>query len=659
MAMVSAVAVVFIFVFLAIQLFHFVQQNRYHTAMQMESVAYSIRQPLSAAVLHANIQEAETILKSIYSAGIVARADVVLPNQFQALHVRFLAERAVPVMVTRLFELPVQISLPLYSTERPSSPQPLAYLVLQADAWSSYKFILSTLATLVTTYFLLALILSVAITWCINRLIVHPLRHIARELDEAASDETFSHRLTLPFLHHDDEIGMLVRSYNRNRHRTMRRFASLGPLSTRPPVTPLPNKAQLMVQLEQSMTRDEAPAVLMIVHEMLQVAMPDEQQQRLLNVIIARINTSLPPGATLAGVDDDYFALIALNIREPWHVMRLGQTLMAALAEPIALSSATLPPTASIGIAMYDRRASAEQLYRCAISAALSAQQNGKNQIQFFESSAMERVQQRLNAENDVLNELAQQAFAVWLQPQVALKDGEVVSANVLLRQRQPDGRWALPDGLAGSHASLGVMMQIDRWVLDASCRLLTCWQRRGIMMPLAVKVSAQQLQHENMSASLLALLHHYQIKPGTLILEVTESSRIASPDEAVTLFRPLRDAGVKVALDDIGIGYSSLRQLHERRAVPLDYLTIDNNIVNALPENGSIALAMVTLAHALNLGVMAEGIAHAAQRDWLLAAGVALGQGGLFAPAMTPEQFDAAYLAPLMLADHAKTFLS
>lgn len=102
------------------------------------------------------------------------------------------------MMVMRLFELPVQISLPIYSLERPANPQPLAYLVLQADSYRMYKFVMSWFITLVTTCLLMTLILSVALTWCINRLIVHPLRRIARELNALSPQEQMGHQRAPP-----------------------------------------------------------------------------------------------------------------------------------------------------------------------------------------------------------------------------------------------------------------------------------------------------------------------------------------------------------------------------------------------------------------------------------------------------------------------------
>ncbi|MFR0331988.1 HAMP domain-containing protein, partial [Escherichia coli] len=181
----------------------------------------------------------------------------VLPNQFQALRKSFIPERPVPVMVTRLFELPVQISLGVYSLERPANPQPIAYLVLQADSFRMYKFVMSTLSTLVTIYLLLSLILTVAISWCINRLILHPLRNIARELNAIPAKELVGHQLALPRLHQDDEIGMLVRSYNLNQQLLQRHYEEQNENAMRFPVSDLPNKALLMEMLEQVVARKQ------------------------------------------------------------------------------------------------------------------------------------------------------------------------------------------------------------------------------------------------------------------------------------------------------------------------------------------------------------------------------------------------------------------
>ncbi len=649
MAMVSAVAVVFIFIFIVVQLFHFVQQSRYDTASQMEKIAHSVRIPLSAAILKADIPQAESILNQIQPSGIISRADVVLPNQFQALRESFAPERPIPVWIARLFELPVQISLPLYSLERPANPQPLAYLVLQADSWRMYKFIISTISTLLTTYLLLALILSVAISWSINRLIVHPIRKIARELDSLSPQDAESHQLKLPPLHHDDEIGMLVRSYNRNQQMSLRLHEEMSAMSTRNTLTELPNKALFLALLEQLTASEKKSALIVIASETLQDAagvLNEEQREILLLTLVEKIKSVLPPNMVLAQLSGNDFGILAHGIQDAWSAMTLAKQIITVLNEKLPIQTISLKPTASIGIAMYHGGLAAEQLYRRAVSAAFSARRHGKNQIQFFDPEQMEIAQRHLTQEHDLLAALDNQQFAIWLQPQVNMQTHEVVSAEVLLRMQQPDGSWALPDGLIGQIEDCGLMFTIGNWVLEESCRVLAGWQNQGITMPLSVNISAHQLLHEEMGSSLLELLAHYRIQPGMLILEVTESHRIDDPKKAVSILRPLRKAGVRIALDDFGMGYASLRHLHHLKALPVDVLKLDKSFVDGLPEDNAMAGVIIGMAKTLGLKLVAEGVESQEQCDWLLSEGVTLAQGYLFSRALTLKEFDTQYLS-------------
>jgi len=649
MAMVSAVTMLFVFIFCVILLFHSVQQNRYNTASQLESIARSVREPLSASILKGDIPEAESILKRIQPAGIVSRADVVLPNQFQALRMSFIPERPVPMMVMRLFELPVQISLPLYSLERPANPQPLAYLVLQADSYRMYKFVMSWVATLVTTYLLLTLMLSVALTWCINRLIVHPLRRIARELNDLSPQEHMGHQLPLPRLHHDDEIGMLVRSYNINQQRVLRQQEELSNNATRFPVSDLPNKAFLMALLEQTVARQQTTALMVIACETLQDTagvLKESQREMLLLTLVEKVKSVLAPRMVLTQVSGYDLVVIAHGVKEPWHAITLGQQVLTVINERLPIQGIQLRPSASIGIAMYYGGLTAEQLYRRAFSAAFTARRKGKNQIQFFDPEQMEKAQQRLTEESDILTAMDNRQFALWLQPQVNLRTGEVTSAEALLRMQQPDGTWELPEGMIERIESCGLMVTVGYWVLEESCRQLAAWQQRGITLPLSVNLSALQLMHPTMVPEMLELIHRYRIQPHTLILEVTESRCIDNPDDAVAILKPLRNAGIRIALDDFGMGYSGLRQLQHMKTLPVDVLKIDKTFVEGLPEDCSLVQAIIQMAHSLNLHVIAEGIETDAQREWLAAAGVESGQGFLFDRAVPSDIFEQRYLA-------------
>lgn len=648
MAMVAGVSMAFVLVFCSILLFHFVQQSRFITATQLESIARSVREPLSAAILKADIPEAEAILGRIQPAGIVSRADVVLPNQFQALRMRFIPERPVPVMVTRVFELPVQISLPIYSLERPANPQPIAYLVLQADSWQTYKFVMSVLSTLVTAYFLLVLILTVAITWCINRLIVRPLRKLARELNDVAPQDRLGHQLTLPRLHHDDEIGLLVRSYNRNQQTLLRQHDELTLQSTRFPVSELPNKAFLMALLEQTVARPQSSALLVIACETLQDTagvLKETQREILLLTLVEKLRGIIPPRMVLAQISGYDFAILAHGMSEPWHAVTLSKQVLTVINERLPLQGIQLRPCASVGIAMFNGELSAEQLYRRAFSAAIAARHKGKNQIEFFDPAQMEKAQRRLMEEHDILTALDNHQFAIWLQPQVDAASGEVCGAEVLLRQRQPDGSWSLPTDLIERIEACGLMVPVGYWVMEEACRQLAAWQSLGIMLPLSVNVSLLQLLHHDRGTEMLTLRDRYRIAPGTLVLEITESRHLDDPQTVVSLLRPLREAGVRIALDDFGMGYAGLRQLQHMKSLPVDILKIDKAFIDMLPEDTSMVPAIIQLARGLNLRIVAEGVEKEAQYHWLQAAGVDVVQGFLFGCALSQEAFMTQFL--------------
>ena len=187
----------------------------------------------------------------------------------------------------------------------------------------------------------------------------------------------------------------------------------------------------------------------------------------------------------------------------------------------------------------------------------------------------------------------------------------------MLLRIQQPDGSWDLPDGLIdrieccadGYRRSLGAGR-----VLSIACSLARARHYAALVgKPLCAATDAP-----NMVADMLELLTRYRIQPGTLILEVTESRRIDDPHAAVAILRPLRNAGVRVALDDFGMGYAGLRQLQHMKSLPIDVLKIDKMFVEGLPEDSSMIAAIIMLAQSLNLQMIAEGVETEAQRDWL-----------------------------------------
>lgn len=230
----------------------------------------------------------------------------------------------------------------------------------------------------------------------------------------------------------------------------------------------------------------------------------------------------------------------------------------------------------------------------------------------------------------------------------MACASGEICGAEVLLRQRQADGSWSLPPSLIERIESCGLIIPVGYWVMEEACRQLAAWQSQGIMLPLSVNVSLLQLLEHDRGEEMLKLIARYRIAPGTLILEVTESCRMDDPQDVMARLRPLREAGVQIALDDFGMGYAGLHQLQQMKALPVDILKIDKVFIDMLPEDVSMVPAMIQLARGLSLRIVAEGVENDAQYRWLQAAGVEVLQGHLFGCALPQEAFSARYLSPV-----------
>ncbi len=642
MAAVSSVAAITICFFIVIQLFHFVQQRRDDYAQQLENIAHSVREPLSQAVLDVDLNETQDILNTLQPVGILSRAKVVMPNQIAALHTNFPAGRPVPPWISRGFNLPVTISVPLYSAAAsPKDPKPLAYLVLQADSYRMYQFIVSALSTMLTTYLLLALILTISLSWVINRLIVKPLRTIARELESLPESDVPFHQLTMPLLHEDDEIGMLVRSYNRNQQQLQKIQQHI---SDAPPPAQncVSNEEQFMARLQhrlQSTEPEKGFHLLLIGIESLRddghVDCP----------LVSSIIEALPDHCLLARLSYNEFALLAGDIARPFMAMRLARQIMERINAPQESDAGnmSLHPTGSIGIVQHtgESPATAQQLMVNARAARVSAYQQGKNQILFFEPELTEKIQKRLLQENDILHAMEQNDFTLFIQPQVNMRTGAVVGAEALLRRKMADGSYGLESDFIVVAEEIGVMSMLGYKILELGCVILADWQSRGINLPLSVNLSGVQVQQRNFLPELRSLLSRYKINPGQLVLEITETARIDDLDRALLLLGELRAVGVSIELDDFGLGYSGLEYLNRLRSLPIDVIKIDRSFVGVLPQDDVMVNIVASIARAMNIQLVAEGVETEAQRQWLLEQNILLGQGYLFSAPLSKDLFE------------------
>jgi len=228
-------------------------------------------------------------------------------------------------------------------------------------------------------------------------------------------------------------------------------------------------------------------------------------------------------------------------------------------------------------------------------------------------------------------------------QPIVRLRDRQVVSAEALLRWRDPTGDELSPDRFIGDAEREGMVGALGLFVLRSACAQLAAWRRDGqTTLPVSINVSARQFRLPDLSLSFAAALREYQIDPQWLRLEITESAIVDEPDIAAARIAELRALGISIAIDDFGVGYSSLSRL---RQYPIDTLKIDHSFVRDIATDHvarEVAGAVIMLAHKLGMTVVAEGVETEAQYDTLVALGCDCGQGFLLGRPLPPNELAA-----------------
>jgi diguanylate cyclase len=224
-------------------------------------------------------------------------------------------------------------------------------------------------------------------------------------------------------------------------------------------------------------------------------------------------------------------------------------------------------------------------------------------------------------------------------QPIVDLIDGRMTGAEALLRWEHPELGRISPGEVIPLAEESGLIVPLGQWVLERACRQRAEWTELGLTLPITINVSARQLVDERFALAVHDALERYGIEPSTLCLEVTEGVFLQPEGATLAVLETLKQLGVFLAVDDFGTGYSSLAQLKQ---LPIEVVKIDRAFVDGLgtdPGDSAIVASIMSLAHAMGLHVVAEGVETEPQARELRALGCLVAQGYLYAPALPPPE--------------------
>jgi diguanylate cyclase (GGDEF)-like protein len=345
----------------------------------------------------------------------------------------------------------------------------------------------------------------------------------------------------------------------------------------------------------------------------------------------------------VARAGGDEFLLLLRDASQTAEIEALINRWMKTLSQPYSVAGLELHVSPSIGVARYptDGRG-AEQLVARADEAMYHAKRHGRNTFKFFDSSIMGFSRERLEIEGELRAALAQGQLALHYQPKVDIGSGETRAVEALIRWNHPQRGCILPGEFIPIAEESGLILEIGDWVIREACRQARIWQISGMpFLRVAVNVSPLQFRQANFVKKLSAALLKHQLDPTYLEIELTEATLMSNAESSVALLKELSALGVVVAIDDFGTGYSSMSYLQR---FPVDKLKIDRSFISDLatnPGDASIVRAIISLAHGLQLKVIAEGVESEEQLAILRRMGCDQYQGFFRSAAVPPTEVE------------------
>jgi len=363
----------------------------------------------------------------------------------------------------------------------------------------------------------------------------------------------------------------------------------------------------------------------------------------LLTQVASRLSCSVREGDTVARQGGDEFVLLLPEIRAEDDVPEITQKLVKAMSAPFNVNGRELHITCSIGIASYPKDGEDRQtLLKNADAAMYRAKELGRNNAQHYAAEMNVKAMERLVLENGLYHALARNEFLLHYQPQVDLRTGEIAGMEALVRWQHPELGLVSPAMFIPVAEDSGLIVSIGEWVLRTACAQNKAWQLAGFKpISVAVNLSARQFRQPDLAEMVAGILRETGLDPACLELELTESLVMQDVEKTISTLGKLKAMGIKLSVDDFGTGYSSLSYL---KRFPIDTLKIDQSFVRDIttdPDDAAIAKTIISMAHDMQLRVIAEGVETEAQKSFLQQRHCDEMQGYFFSRPVPAEAFE------------------
>ncbi len=421
------------------------------------------------------------------------------------------------------------------------------------------------------------------------------------------------------------------------------------------PLTGLPNRKALEERLElalQMARREKTKVGLMFVDldrfKNINDTLGHLVGDVLLKEVASRFESSVRGEDTVARLGGDEFIIMVPHISNTGDMVKLGEKILQAIAQPIMVGQHTLHITTSVGITISPADGDTiHSLLKNADTALYRAKEAGRNRYQFYNQTMNVKASERFALENDFREALQKNEFELFYQPIINLKTKRPTGAEALLRWHHPRLGMIYPNEFITIAEEIGMIAPLGNWVTKQACLQQKKWAQEGLRpLQIAVNVSARQFSEPNFVSDMAAIIEETEMDTRYLELEITEGIAMENIDRTSDKLNQLKRMGIQITIDDFGTGYSSLYYL---KRFPIHNLKIDKSFVRHAITNSNdstIIRTIISMAHNLNLQVIAEGVETDQQLQFLSILRCNRAQGYLIGRPMTHTNFEQWLLA-------------
>lgn len=410
-------------------------------------------------------------------------------------------------------------------------------------------------------------------------------------------------------------------------------------------LTGLPNRRLLQDRLHQAIMsarrKQRHVAVLFLDLDRFKVindTLGHDSGDFILKDIARRLVSCVREVDTVSREGGDEFVMILPDLERPEHARVVADKILKELGRPVEIGGHEIHVTPSIGISHYPNDATdVQQLLKHADNAMYQAKDAGRNTIRFFTNDLNFLLSRRLETESRLRKAIDNEEFFLRYQPQVELDSGRISGMEALIRWNDPQKGEVFPKDFIFVAEELGLIVPIGEWVFRTACGQLRQWEQDGLDgITISINISPRQFMSRRLVSTLLQIVRETGADARRIELEITETMIMRNIEQSIETLAQLRAVGMQVAVDDFGVGYSSLNQLTR---LPASSMKIDRSFIMNLPGDasaGSITEAIIAMAKRLKLRVIAEGVETHAQLDFLRANHCEAFQGYLFSRPVT-----------------------